>query len=230
MAAHPPHIVEQARDLVTTTTRRLADIAAELGISLSTLGTWVRRHAWTRPPGVLRARTKIPRSMYPALQRIFENRARMADIAVVARCSLTRLTVIAANEGWTPRRESAAGAAPANQPLSAALAEIQAALRDPALARKDLLALLDRSVALTAADALGGDRGAERKVQTITRLASVIKNRRNDAAGDRDTTADAADHFPDANDLIEEIARRFEEFCAAEDAGAFSEHPAGASP
>lgn len=214
MAPHPPHIVERARVLVTTTTRRLIDIAADLDISVKTLGSWIRLHGWTRPPGVPCARTKIPRSAYPALQRVFENRARMADIAIVVGCTVTRLTVIAANEGWMPRRESAARAASADKPAGAAIADTQAALRDPALGRTDLVKQLERAIALAAADALGGDRDAERTVQTLTRLAALVRNLPDDAVAPparKDTYApDPIDHFPDANDLIEEIARRIE--------------------
>jgi hypothetical protein len=226
--AHPAELVERARLLVTTTDRPLTEIAAELDIGVKTLGTWKRENGWVRPPGA--KWLKIPRSKYAALQRLYENRATLADIAIVAGCSVPWITKTAAFEKWTSRRESAASRRGTARALSAAIAEIQAGLRDPGLGRRDLIRLIERATVLAAADALGGDRESERNAHTLTRLAALVRNLPEEAAAppaQKDTHApDPVDDFPDANDLIEEIARRFEEFCAAEDAAALSQDAA----
>jgi hypothetical protein len=214
-APHPPEVRDRARDLVTTTTRPLTDIAEALHIGLSTVRAWMADEGWTRP-GPKQGVTKVPKRRYAALQRIWESRARVTDIAVVAGCSSGRLAHIAAEQGWAPRPASPAQALPADKPVSAAIAAIQAALRDPALTRADLVRQLERTIALAAADALGGDRDAERNTRTLAQLAALVRNLPEEIAAPlacKDIHApDPVDHFPEANDLIEEIARRFEEF------------------
>lgn len=156
-APHRAETVERARGLVTTTTRPLSDIAAEVGVSEQTLRRWIKAHGWTRPPGAeADALRKIPSARYPALQRLYENRGKVADIAVVAGCSLTQINRIAAAEGWTSRRERADLSRRTDQEPSAAIAEIQTALCDPALTRGDAVRLIERAATLTASDALGG--------------------------------------------------------------------------
>jgi hypothetical protein len=136
----------------------------------------------------------------------------------VAEISVPRLTAIAAQEGWAPRQETAPNRTAdrlASPVLSTALAAVEAALREPDLARNEFARLLDRAMALAAADALAGAPGVERTAQTLTRLAGVLKAMPDDAppAGSRVIhPGEPVDHFPDANDLIEEIARRFEQF------------------
>jgi hypothetical protein len=80
-APHSPDLKERARILVTTTTRKLTDIGAELDVAGRTLTTWIRHGGWTRPPDTRHGRLKFPRERYPALQRLFENRAKVTDIA-----------------------------------------------------------------------------------------------------------------------------------------------------
>ena len=215
-APHTSELVERARVLVTTTTRPLSDIALEIGVTDQSLRRWIKTYGWTRPPGAeAEALRKIPRARYPALRRLYENRGKVTDIAVVAGCSTTQINRIVAAEGWTPRRDNADERRAEREP-SPALAEIQAALRDPALTRTDALRLIERAAALTASDALAGDPRAERTVQTLSHLAGLVKGLPETPAAAASGTiihpGDAPDHFPDANDLIEEIARRFEAF------------------
>jgi hypothetical protein len=216
---HPPELVERARILVETTTRRLSAIAMELEIGEKTLRTWIERNGWTRPPGAEpAAQRKIPPAKHAALQKLYEKRGSVADIAAVANCSITYIDAIAKTKGWLRRKESAARSEPPPKPPSADLAASQAALRDPALGREERLKLIEQAAALVAADALGGDRDAEWTVQTLTRAAALIRTQREDVAAPphKDNDApDSADCFPDANDLIEEIARRIEADCNA---------------
>jgi hypothetical protein len=87
-----------------------------------------------------------------------------------------------------------------------------ATLRDPATGRRETVSLMERAGALIAANALtSGDARAGRRVDMLAKLVAHVNNRRDDAAPARESgAADPADHFPDANDLIEEIARRVE--------------------
>jgi hypothetical protein len=210
---HPPELRQQAGHLVTTTDLPLSEIGRRIDVPQRTLERWKREERWVRPSAKI-VRLKIPPEKYAAIQRLYEKRGTLADIAVVAECSIPWITKTAALKGWTPRKESAARGTAPPKPLGAALAEIQAALRDPTLTRGDVVKLLERAVPLAAADALGGDRDAERNVQTLTRLAALVKSLPDTAAppAREEAHADPADYFPDANDLIEEIARRFEAF------------------
>jgi hypothetical protein len=143
---------------------------------------------------------------------MYEGGARSADIALLARCSVAQFDKIAAHEGWTRGGAAAAIPAPANPALREALAAVETALRDPDLARQEFLRLLDRALALTAAEA----PGVERTAQTLTRLASAAAKTKPDEtlpapASGRLIHPSEPVHFPDANQLIEEIARRFEQ-------------------
>jgi hypothetical protein len=110
-------------------------------------------------------------------------------------------------------------------------------LRDPATGRRDLIRCIERLIALAAADAVAsGDARPERSTAYFGKLIALAQSLPDEPAAPLDKDAHArhdarhdADPFPDANDLIEEIARRFEEFCAAEDAAALSGNPV-ASP
>ena len=231
-APHRAETVERARLLVTTTTRLLGDIAGEVGVSEQTLRRWIKAHGWTRPPGAeAEAQRKIPSARYPALQRLYENRGKVADIAVVAGCSLTQINRIAATEGWTSRRNHAGSLRGPDREPSAAIAEIQTALCDPALTRENAVRQIERAVALTAADALAGEPHAARTVQTLARLADLVKSLPEEAAGRGIAhPGDEEGYFPDANELIEEIVRRFEAFCEAEEMGLLSTSAGATEP
>jgi len=168
------------------------------------------------------------------VRRVYACGADTADIALLARCSVSQFNKTPAQEGW--RRGDIDGAPqPAKRELSEALAALEAGLRQPDLAHAELVRLLDRALALTAAEALLGTPGLEQTSQILMRIAGTIAKNRPVAVPPsppgRLSGNEPAD-FPDANELIEEIARRFEEFCALEDAGAFSEldECAGAVP
>jgi hypothetical protein len=149
------------------------------------------------------------------VRRIYECGARTEDIALLARCSPAQLNKIAAHEGWSRGGYGESGKS-ADPALGAALADIEAALRWDDLGRAEFARLIDRAMALTAAEALKG-APVERTAATLTRLASIAKGLPDDAPaapalrGDIVRPDEPAD-FPDANELIEEIARRFEQF------------------
>jgi transposase-like protein len=47
----PDAVVERVRDLVTGTALPIVEIARQTGISHSTVGNWIRKGGWRRPPG-----------------------------------------------------------------------------------------------------------------------------------------------------------------------------------
>jgi len=100
----------------------------------------------------------------------------------------------------------------AGEPVSDEIAAMVSVLRDPTTGRGEAVALMERAGALIAADVLtSGDGRAGRRVDMLGKLVAHVNNLRGDAAPAKDSdAAGPADHFPDANDLIEEIARRLE--------------------
>ena len=217
-------IVERARILVTTTLRTHGDIAREVGICTRTLQVWISKYNWTRPAGAPVRRRKITPQNEAAVRRLYESGAAALDIAILVKCHASYVNHYARLHGW--KRPVHARKA---EPLGEDIAEIASALRDPASTRGDLVALIERAVALAVADAItSGDPRCERQAVALGRYAAIVKTlpERRAASAREDSDADCDDDFPDANELIEEIARRFEEFCAADDAGAFSSRPA----
>jgi hypothetical protein len=222
---HSRETRERCQFLVETTQRSNEDIAAETDTSESTVRRWTRVFGWKRPEGPAPGRRKIPPDKYPAVRRLFACGADTADIGLLARCSVSQLNRIAAQEGWR-RGDTPANPPPAKRELSEALAAVEAGLRQPDLAHPQLVRLLDRALALTAAESLAGTPGLEQTAQTLVRIAGTVAKNKPVPASPMPPGrfhGDEPADFPDANELIEEIARRFEEFCALEDAGAFSE-------
>jgi len=211
---HSRETRERVRVLVVTTGRTNEDIGAETDTSESTVRRWTRLFGWKRPEGPAPGRRKIPPDKYPAVRRLFACGADTADIALLARCSVSQLNRIAAQEGWK-RGDTAGNPQRAKRELSEALAAVEAGLRQPDLARRDFRRLLDRAMALTAAEALAGAAGLELTAQTLTRLAGAAKSMPDDmpppAPPGRVIDSNEPMPFPDANELIEEIARRFEQ-------------------
>jgi transposase-like protein len=226
-APRPADIVERARVLVVTSTLPLAAIAAEIDVSIVTLRNWIKKYGWQRPAGAPHRALKLPPDKAGAVQRLFEGGARVNDLALLLGCDGSYVHQFARARAWT-RRKGASKTA--SSPSRDELAAIEAALRDPATARPDMIRHIERLIALAAADAVAtGDARPERSLASYARLVALVKSLPEPPAAPahKDTDAlDDADPFPDANDLIAEIARRFEEFCAAEDAGAFSLRPA----
>jgi transposase len=220
-APHPHDKVERVRVLVTTTTRSDRYIAAETKVSRATIREWIVKHGWERPFGAKRT-SKLPPEKREAARRVYENRATVDDLAALLGCHKSYIFVFAKKHRWAGR---AAAAAPRQKRDD--IAALEAALRDPAVTRAEVMRHLERAIALAAADALAGEAGAERQVVMLGKLAGLIKNLPDAAAPLAHKDSNALDHFPDANDLIEEIARRFEEFCAAEEAAALSADAAG---
>jgi hypothetical protein len=213
-APHPPELRERARVLVTTTTMSFVEIAAELGISQYPVRRWTKEHGWERPPETESGpRRRVPLAKYPAMRRIYEGEATLDDIAVLAGCSVSLLSHNAAQQEWRPRRQTRrAERASAPQLASPEVAALEAALRDPNTSRSDHVRILERLTALTAADMIAtGEPPREAWTSTLNRLTAVLKSLPADVAAPphRNTHA-PEDHFPDANDLIEEIARRVE--------------------
>jgi hypothetical protein len=142
---------------------------------------------------------------------VFEDRETVADIAVLMGCSESRVHQMAQMGGWTARRSAAAGEPSAS---SDELAAIAGALRDPAASRSELLHLIERAAALAVADAImGGDARSEQRAIALGKYAALVKNlpeRRAVLTPGHGYADEGAPHFPDENELIEEIARRFE--------------------
>jgi hypothetical protein len=138
----------------------------------------------------------------------------VTDIAAVAGCSTTQINRLAAAEGWTPRRDNPDERRAEREP-SPAFAEIQAALRDPALTRTDALRLIERRRAHGLRRPGGGWAGGAHRAHPVPSR----RHRQRPAGGARRRLA-RHDHpsrrragsFPGRHDLIEEIARRFEAF------------------
>jgi hypothetical protein len=211
---HSGETRERVRVLVVTTQRANEDIGAETDTSESTVRRWTRLFGWKRPEGPAPGRRKIPPGKCPAVRRLFACGADTADIALLARCSVSQLNRIAAQEAWR-RGDTPANLRPGKRELSEALAAVEAGLRQPDLARRDFRRLLDRAMALTAAEALAGATGLEPTTQTLTRLAGAAKSMPDDTpptpSPGRVIDPNEPMPFPDANELIEEIARRFEQ-------------------
>ena len=209
-AARSAEVVERARVLVTTTTRHLDDIAAELRVTVRTLRNWIKKYGWQRPPGAPERVLKITPENEGPMQRVFENRATVADLAILADCDTSYIYQYARTHGWA--RPGAAAEAP--RPTDGEFAAIEASLRDPATGWPEALRLVRRAAALTAVDVLANpDARAERRTAMIGKLvAHVNKLREDEMPAHKDINADSGDHFPDANDLIEEIARRIEAY------------------
>jgi hypothetical protein len=211
-----PHSGETRERVRVVVTTQLAneDIGAETDTSESTVRRWTRLFGWKRPEGPAPGRRKIPPDKCPAVRRLFACGADTADIALLARCSVSQLNRIAAKEAWR-RGDTPADPQPAKRELSEALAAVEAGLRQPDLARRDFRRLLDRAMALTAAEALAGATGLEPTTQTLTRLAGAAKSMPDDPPPTpppgRVIDPNEPMPFPDANELIEEIARRFEQ-------------------
>jgi transposase-like protein len=205
-----PEVFQRTRVLVTATTTPVRDIAAEVGVSTTTVRDWTRLHGWERPPGAERL-IKLPPERAGAAQRLYEGGASAEDLAGVLGCGASYIHQYAREHRWTRRPQGEAEPAP----LSEEVAAVEAALRDPDLSRRDLVRLIERAVALTAADVLAtGAARAERRTAALGRLAAIARGMPEDPGP---APAGDPEYFPDANELIEEIARRFEEFCATED-------------
>jgi hypothetical protein len=202
-----PETFQRTRDLVETTLMPVRDIAAEGKVSATTVRDWMREHGWRRPPGAERVIKLPPEKAGPA-QRLYENGASAEDLAALIGCGASYIHQYAREHRWTRRPRAQAEPAPVSDEVAA----VEAALLDPNLTRRDLVRSIERALALTAADVLAtGAAGAERRTAALGRLAAIARGLPEDpvllAAGGGD-----ADPFPDANELIEEIARRFEAF------------------
>lgn len=179
----------------------------------------MREHGWQRPPGAERV-IKPPAKAGPA-QRLYENGASAEDLAALVGCGASYIHQYARANRWTRRLRGETEP----PPMSDEIAAIEAALRDPALSRRELVRLINRGIALTAADVLAtGAAGAERRSAALGSLAAIARSMPEEPAPACSCGGDG-EPFPDANELIEEITRRFEEFAALEDAGAFSFRP-----
>ena len=198
---------------VTTTTLSLSEIARRKQVHRNTVSELTKRHGWVRPAEA-QPQFKLGREKRPATQRLYEKRGTVADLAVVVGCSTSRLRQVAAEEGWV--RPRGAARAPSGSPPDPRLAEIEAALRAPIIGSGDLWRLIQQALAIVTADALAGrdPQAAEALMQHLAKAAAIAKAIPETAAPPihTDDHAHPADHFPDANDLIEEIARRFEAF------------------
>jgi hypothetical protein len=205
-ARRDPATVERTRVLVTTTLLPLDDIARQEKLSFRTVRDWMKMYGWRRPPGAGRV-LKITPENEPAVRRLYESGAAVPDLAILLDCDASYVNQYARSHEW--RRLDVVEAE-----LNGEIAAIVAALREPAIDRGDAIRQMERAIALSAADALaGGDARLGRRVDMLGKLVGFAKSLPEDAAARRrDADADSADHFPDANDLIEEIARRFEDF------------------
>jgi hypothetical protein len=209
MAAALPAARDRARLLYTTTQMSLIDIAVEAGVWDRTVHRWVKQGGWERPSGGTQRPPKIPPDTLEPARRLFESGANVGDLALLIGCDKAYLYNFAKKCRWT----RPAAKKPAAPPKSDEIAAVEAVLRDPAATRGDVIRALERAIALTGADALGGDAPAGR-VTALGKLAELARAMPADVA----PAPSDPDHFPDANELIEEIARRFEEFCAIDEA------------
>ena len=200
-----PATVERRRVLVSMTLLPLDDIARQEKVTTRTVRQWIKEHHWQRPPGTGRT-LKITPENEAAVRRLYESGAAVADIAILLKCDKSSIYQYARAHGWK-RPADAPRDAPDNE-----IAAVMAALRDPAIGRGDAIRGMERAITLTAADALaGGEARLGRQADMLGKLAGLIKSLPEDAAAPQ-RIADCEDHFPDANDLIEEIARRLEDF------------------
>ncbi len=207
--AHLPETVAAVQSMVETTTLTYEEISAARGVPVNTISSWTRRYKWRRPDGA-GGRLALSPEQVAAARRVFENCETVADIAVLLDCSESRVYQMAQDGKWMARRSGAGHELPS--PSADELAHIAAALRDPAATRGDVVRLIERAAALAVADAITtGEPRCEQRAIALGKYAAIVKNlperRLVLAPGD---ALDGPAHFPDANELIEEIARRIE--------------------
>lgn len=113
----------------------------------------MREHGWQRPPGAERV-IKLPPAKAGPAQRLYENGASAEDLAALVGCGASYIHQYARANRWTRRLRGETEP----PPMSDEIAAIEAALRDPALSRRELVRLINRGIALTAADVLPARR------------------------------------------------------------------------
>ena len=165
--------IERARVLVETTARTLEDIAVELGTSVQTLRSWIKKYGWRRHPQAPRARPKLPPEKEGPARRIYESGAQVGDLAVLLDCHESYVHRLAKQRGWM-RWEAALAPAEAEpaEPPSEAVMEIAAGLLDPHLTRGKLIRLIERLGLVTILEGLTGD------VARLERRGAVLENAR----------------------------------------------------
>src|SRR4051794_39408191 len=183
--------IERARVLVETTARTLEDIAVEVGASVQTLRNWIMKYGWRRHPEAPRAVPKLPPEKEGPARRLYESGAAVADLAALLSCHESYVHPLAKQRGWArgaaDRQEEEEEEDAPLWPPSPELNAIAKGLCDPDLTRDGCSRLVQRLIALTAADVLDGrDAGIERRldfIQAMVRLAKDYPRSRPRTAG-----------------------------------------------
>jgi hypothetical protein len=146
----------------------------------------------------------------------YEAGMRVGDLAVLNGRSQAWVHRLVREQEWTRMPAAEHVAPPTARPEIAA---IEAALLGDRLDRDELIPLVERAVAVAAADGLTGrDQNGEARVAWLTRAATIVKTlparEARPADGDRGHADGIAPFtFIETSRLIEEIAERYEAFC-----------------
>ncbi|HEX8168225.1 MAG TPA: hypothetical protein VF601_20855 [Beijerinckiaceae bacterium] len=203
--------VERARVLIETSVRTLEDIAVEAGVSVQSLRTWIKARGWRRHPQAPRAMPKLPPEKEEPARRVFENRASVADLAVLLSCHESYVHRLAKQRGW--RRPGVAAdwpdaAAEDTGPGREAREAIAARLREPGLSRDELVRLMERGLAVMLVEVIASpDVRIERRSAALAQLARLAADLPDDPPAPR--TLSPEEQERESAELIEEIVRRF---------------------
>ncbi|HEX8168676.1 MAG TPA: hypothetical protein VF601_23185 [Beijerinckiaceae bacterium] len=231
-------VVARVRELYEGAPLTHARIAAAAGVGESTVSVLARKHGWTRCPEARTSR-RLSHDQYEAILRLRDTGASARSVAAAAGCHARTVGRIAPPD----RRAAAFGTGAASVPGAARsgaaaeagfaavpppvpehLADLHAALVSPDLRKAEAAPLLVRAAAALGAEALvRPDAQVERTAQALARLAlrvAALPDEGPYAGAGADDRYRGPATFDEANELLEEIARRYEAFVAREDAEA----------
>ena len=220
---HSEETKAAAQRLCETTGKTYARIGAELGgVPGPTVGSWVRRHGWTRPPTAIRRRP-IPKEKRE--EAVLLRRAGVPHEAVALRIDCHPET--ARRLG----RELPAVGPPLADVAPELLADLQEAARS-GCEPGERFALTGRALMLVLFDLLGNrDLASDRRARGVAFVAASLR-----ALPDEGPAGGVLLHdrpsgpatFDEANLLLEDLAHRLSAFGAGGEADGVPGEPSGA--
>jgi hypothetical protein len=216
-----PALVERARVLIEGSPRTLEDIAVELGVAVQSLRNCIKKYGGRRHPEAPRAVPKLPPEKEGPARRLYESGAAVADLAALLSCHESYVHRLAKQRGWgrgaADRQEEEEEDAPL-WPPSPELNAIAKGLCDPDLTRDGCSRLVQRLIALTAADVLDGrDAGIERRLDFIQAMVRLAKDYPEEPPAYGGCEASPEDEERERERLIDEIARKYEALVGVEE-------------
>ncbi len=210
----------RARELYEGTTLSHARIGAAAGMGASTVSVLAQIEGWTRHPEA-RTSPRLAEDRRAAILRLRRAGAPAGDIAAAAGChrnTIGRIAPLAGRRGVAIGPEAAAGSAL----IPAHFAELHAALTNPQLHKAEAVPLLLRCATALGAEALlRQDAEVERTAQALGRLAEGVAALPDEgpyAGRGADDAYGGPQTFEEENAVLEELARRIEEWNATDDA------------